>query len=167
MSKIKRKRIRPKIGDILQIDLGDGTHSYAHVGDHVTIFYDYKDKEDLTAEEIVQLPIVFRVWVFDDVIRSGRWPRVCNFHTDVLLEDPFFYKQDMISGELAIYHTSYADTNYERPATLSEIEGLECAAVWDWGNVEERLHDHFGEKTGYWKSRFDIDISKVPESQKR
>lgn len=169
MIKKKVKRIRPKGGDVLQVNLNDGTHAYAQVSniDPLVIFYDYNSEDDVPLEDIVKLPIAFKICVFGDVVRSGRWPRIGNLQTEALNENSYFYKQDMISGALAIYHDDYVDTNYERPATLSEIQGLESATVWDWGSVEERLQSHFAGTEGDWVKDVAIDKSKVPSSQRK
>ena len=44
----------------------------------------------------------------------------------------------ILTGECRVYHCGI-----EWPASPSEIEGLECAAMWEPHHVEERLRDHF------------------------
>jgi hypothetical protein len=161
----KTKRIRPKVGDVLEVSLGDGMHAYAHIANHkIVVFYDYNDKNNLPLEDIVKLPIAFQIWVSKYVLTSGRWPRIGNIDSDVLSDDPYFYKQDIISGALAIYHEEFIGTNYERPAKLSEVKNLERAAVWDAHHVEDRLEAFFKNERSVWEEP--IDISKVPKSQK-
>ena len=44
----------------------------------------------------------------------------------------------ILTGECRIHQCGI-----EWPASPSEIEGLECAAMWEPHHVEERLRDHF------------------------
>ena len=165
VDKKRGKRIRPKVGDILKVGLPDGCHAYAHIAKHdIVVFYDYCGKDELPLEDIVKLPIAFRVWVYKDVLTSGRWARVGNIISDILSDDPYFYKQDIVTGALAIYHEEFAETSYERPATLSEVKNLERAAVWDANHVEDRLVAFFNNEVCDWVEP--IDISRVPESQR-
>lgn len=167
VEKNNKKRIRPKPGDVLEINFSEQNHSYAHVSNigSLVIFYDYKGQEQLSLDEIILLPIAFRVWVYSDVLKSGRWPRVGNIKSDILFENPQFYKQDHITGTLSIYHDDYADTNYERPASLSQIEGLERAAVWDAQHVEDRLECYFKGEECKWLTPLDDDL--IPDWQRK
>jgi hypothetical protein len=71
--------------------------------------------------------------------------------TEADLASPVFFKKDPINGALSIYVSdAESGLSHERPATKSEIEGLECAAVWDPQHVEDRLRDHFAGRTNKW-----------------
>ena len=59
---------------------------------------------------------------------------------------PRFFKKDRIAKKLSIYD----DDDIEHPATLEEIEGLECAAVWEPQHVVDRLNDHFEGRPNKW-----------------
>ena len=85
--------------------------------------------------------------------------RIGNIDSEVLSDDPYFYKQDII------YHEEFAATSYGRPATFSEVKNLERAAVWDAHHVEDRLKAFFENEICEWD--VPIDISKVPKSQKK
>ena len=155
-----------KPGDILMISLAGDKFAYAHVSKKspFIIFYDYFEDAPLQPEDIVKLPIGFRVGVYDDVLQSGRWPKVGWMDSPQLSVNPPLFKQDSISGTLSIYHDDYADSGYERLATLSEVTGLERAAVWDADHIEDRLLCHFTGKSCKWV--VPVDVSKVPSSQK-
>jgi len=159
---------RINIGDILKIELPDGRHTYAQISTSpLVIFYEYATHDEAELRSVPQLPIAFKIFVDHDVPRSGDWPKLGNVPmTKEQLRIPYMYKQDIINGKLSIYHTDFEATNFERPATLSEVENLECAAVWNKSSIEERLIDHFGEKKNEWKKRSEIKLDKVPNYQK-
>lgn len=155
----KRKRIRRRAGDVLRISLGDGRHSYAQIsGDPLIVFFDGVFSDDLSLGGAGELPVLFRIWVHDDAIRTGRWPVVG--HAPLSAEnaaEPFFYKQDLISGALSLYHSTFSDIGWERPASAAECNGLECAAVWDAEHVEDRLRDHYDGRPNKWLKSVAID----------
>ena len=161
-------RIKINIGDILQVELPDGRHTYAQISTSpLVIFYEYATHDQVELSSIPQLPIAFKVFVDKDVLRSGDWPKLGNVPmSKEALQIPYMYKQDIINGKLSIYHTDFEKTNFERPANMSEVENLECAAVWNKSSIEERLVDHFGEKKNEWKRRSEIKFDKVPDHQK-
>lgn len=159
------KKIKRKLGDIIKIPLGEKGHLYGHLTTSPnTIFYDGIFTSDQTIEEIVQLPELFTISVNDRTIETGEWPVVGHSPlTEAQLKIPYKYKQDKISGELAIYHTEFAATNYERPATLEGCKGLECAAVWDPSHVVDRILDHYDGKPNKWLISIAINESKIPK----
>jgi len=75
--------------------------------------------------------------------------------------EPFFYKQDAITGRLALYHSTFASTNWERPASREECAGLEAAAVWEPEHVEDRLRDHFAGRPNKWVESLRIDVAAI------
>jgi hypothetical protein len=160
------KRVRRREGDILRIDLGDGSHSYAQVAEEpLIIFFDGRFTEEQPLERVSRLPVLFRLTVMNYAVTRGIWP-VIGHHPLAAdnAEEPFFYQQDAISGRLALYHSSFSDTNYERPASLAECEGLECAAVWEPEHVEDRLRDYYNGRPNEWVESLKIDVSAIPPS---
>lgn len=164
----RSRRMKRVVGDVLKIDFGDGTHSYAQVStDPLIIFFDCRTSEDLSVEEVAFLPVAFRLWVHNKDIEKGNWGRIGNAPVRAeLLIQPLMFKQDPISGRLAHHHNSFEATNYERDARLSECRGLECAAVWEARHVEDRLRDHFAGVENKWVRCMAIDESKVPVDQR-
>ena len=146
------RRIRRREGDILKVDLGDGRHSYAQVsGDPLVVFFDGAFADDVLLDQVPQLPVLFRIWVPDDSIKKGLWPVVGNQPlSDENAAERFFYKQDDLTGALSLYHSSFAATGWERPASATECEGLECDAVSDPEHVEDRLTDHYDGRENQW-----------------
>ena len=155
-------------GDVLRVLLPDGRHTYVQISTSpLAIFYDYAAHNAVELTSIPLLPIAFKIFVDHDVPRSEDWSKLGNVPmSKEALRIPYMYKQDIINGKLSIYHTDYEDTNFEHPATLSEVKNLECAAVWNKSSIEERLIDYFGKKTNEWKKRSEIKLDKVPEYQK-
>ncbi|MBZ9649955.1 immunity 26/phosphotriesterase HocA family protein, partial [Sphingobium sp. 3R8] len=158
------KNVRRREGDLLAIDLDDGRRSYAQVAaEPLIVFFKGCFANNLTPEEIVVLPILFRLWVANHAITRGRWSVVEKAAlAPENQEEPFFYKQDAITGRLALYHSSFARTNWERAAPLAECEGLECAAVWEPEHVEDRLRDHCEGRPNRWTKSLQINVAAIP-----
>jgi len=131
---------RRRIGDIVKIALGDGTHTYARVLPEASFaFYDWCGSEDLQMDRIVKLPISFFVSMVNEGITSGRWLVVGRIpQNDGLKAPPRFIQDALDKRQFSIY-----DGGQIRPATRQECVGLERAAVWQPEHVEERLRDHF------------------------
>jgi hypothetical protein len=112
---------------------------------------------------ISDLPVAFKLWVFNYAITKGGWPVIGTRPlTPENAQEPFFYKQNAINGRLFLYHSTLVATNYERPATLTECEGLECAAVWEPEHVVDRLRDHSNGQINRWTESLKIDTSAIP-----
>jgi len=159
----RKKVVRLIEGQVLRIDLKDGTHAYARTLKRPLIaFYNglYRDNQELPIDEIVALPIAFKIDVMNYVVTKGIWPVIGRVPlTPELKETPRFFKQDMMNGQLAIYQeVPDLAPSYERPATYEECLGLEVAAVWDPEHVEERLRDYFAGRACKW-----IDRVRTPE----
>lgn len=139
---------RRLVGQVVKIDLKDGTCCFARVLDEpLFAFYEkrYGLNDDPSIEEICNLPIMFKLWVMNYVISREIWQVIGRVKlTDNLKEVPKFFKQDMMSDELFVYHgIPELAPRYEYTATYAEIQGLERAAVWSPHHVEDRLRDHF------------------------
>src|SRR6266516_4218952 len=122
-----QKRIRRVVGDFLKIQLGDGWHSYARVLDEPSFaFYDCKTRKDLTEDEIKKHSILFKIWVMNNAVTSGRWPVIGNSPLEESEKEiPAFFKRDALNPKsLSIYHKGV-----EGRATLAQCSRLKCAAV--------------------------------------
>ncbi|WP_088184356.1 immunity 26/phosphotriesterase HocA family protein [Sphingobium sp. Z007] len=157
------KNVRRREGDLLAIDLEDGRRSYAHVAaEPLIVFFEGCFTDNLTSEEIGGLPILCRLWVANHAITKGRWSIVGRAAlAPENQEEPFFYKQDAITGRLSLYHSSFAQTNWERAASLAECEALECAAVWEPEHVEDRLRNHYDGKPNKWTESLEINVAAI------
>jgi hypothetical protein len=152
---MKAKRVRRAEGQVVKIPLGDGSWAYGRVLEEPLVaLYDkrYLDADEPSIDEIVSLPVAFKIWVMNYAITKGGWPVIGKLPLSAeLREVPAFFKQDVLNGNLSIYHAlpEFAP-HYERPATYEECLGLEEAAVWEPEHVEERLHDHFEGRKSKW-----------------
>lgn len=160
----KTKKTRRREGDVLKIELGDGRHSYAQVAaEPLVVFFNGAYSENLALEQVVGLPVLFRLWVMNHAITRGIWPVI---GTQALFpenkQEPFFFKQDAFTGSLALHHSSFANTNWERPATFSECKGLEHAAVWEPEHVLDRLQDHYAGRSNKWVESLSINVAAIP-----
>ena len=158
---------RPKAGDILQLDLGDGQKGYVQVSEAgLLIAFDVMTPADLAPEVLKDLDVVFAVHVRDDDLHRERWPVIG--HMDVpgdLKGHPLMFRQDASTGRLSIEHPGLPGG--EKAATLKECIGLERATVWSAAAVEERLRDHFAGRENRWLRELAIDLQRVPEDQLR
>jgi len=152
----ERGRLRRREGDVVSIPLGDGMRGYARVlaGQTLVAFYDLaqREDEDVDVDQIAQAEEAFRICV-DDMPFRGRWTRVGSIPLTDAERDAVqrFFKQDPLTGELTIYWERPATGEWgEMPATLADIAGLECAAVWSAEHAEERLLDHLAGRPSRW-----------------
>ena len=147
MAGSRNKRQREVRGGVLKIPLDEGFFAYAQVLEPPLVaFFDIRSRDELSAEEIVASEVAFSVWVMKYAITSGEWPMVAQ--TEIgrnCEENPSFFKQDRLSGDLSIYAGGV-----ETAASMDQVAHLECAAVWDPEHIVERLHDHFSGKRNRW-----------------
>lgn len=134
-------------GDILEIPLGNGQRAFARIKKPLMAFYDLMAERNPTIDSIVSKPIAFKVWVKNHSVTDGKWPIIGTRPlTPELEKPPTFFKRDPISGKLSVYN----EGGREKPATVAECDGLECAAVSDPNHVIDRLKDHFAKKPNKW-----------------
>jgi Immunity protein 26 len=136
------KRVARKVGNVLSILLPDGDHGYGfELRPPLVVVVNYKDKKDLPAQEVVQIEPLFKVYVVDSAIKSGRWPVVGNVElAESWLQPQKFYRQDALDPSQLFIRTS---DGVETPTDIQGIQGLEKAAVWAAEHVEGRIQDHF------------------------
>lgn len=138
-------------GSIIKIDLGEGYHSYGRIIKNAGYgFYNILTKEEISdMKEIIGLPILFIVAVYNDAITRGRWIKVGKMPLEPSLEImPNKFIQDGLHPDrFSIYNPNTGEIS---PSTREECIGLERAAVWEPEHVEERLRDYFAGR----KNRF-------------
>lgn len=141
------KKLKRRIGDIVKIGLEDGSMCFARVLEEPLVaFYDIKTNFMPSIDEIMRSPILFKVWVMNHAITSGRWEVVGHQELDESLKKPVrFFKQDPISKEVCIYLNSE-----EISATREECKNLERAAVWSPEHIEDRLRDYYSGVPNKW-----------------
>lgn len=158
---------RPNPGDILQLDLGEGRKGYGQLSeDGLLITFDLVTTADLAPDVLKDLDVVFAVRVREDDLKRGRWPVIGHLDVpDDLKGHPLMFRQDASTGRLSVQHPDLPGG--EKPATLKECIGLECATVWSASAVEERLRDHADGRENRWLQELSIDLQRVPEDQLR
>ena len=142
------KRQKRTLGDVVSIDLGGGFYGYARtLEEALYAFYDCHTKKVLPVDEIVRSPVLFQVAVMDHAVKSGCWKVLGNVPLDgALLNPPARFIQDPLRpDQFSIY-----EKGRTRPATGAEAVGLERAAVWEPGHVEDRLRDHYAGRKNKW-----------------
>jgi hypothetical protein len=151
-SPVKRQRRKP--GKVVRIDLGENKAALGLVlNEPLIAFFDRQlPFDEANSVSVAGLPIAFTLMVMNRAVTSGRWVVVGSADIpDALKVPPKFCKQDLISGEAAIYQViPELAPHYERPASPAECAGLEAAAVWSAEHVEDRLRDHFAGVPNKW-----------------
>ncbi|MDA7964690.1 hypothetical protein [Ruegeria sp.] len=161
------KRQRWQVGALVEIPIGESCWAYGQLGEEyfVAVLEGYFSERP-TIENLIELPILFKSFVYRDVISRGYWLKVGRLEprSDVIKED-YRFKQDQISGALSLWHSDFAEQGWERPALLSECLGLERAAVWEASYVEDRI---IATRDGHeckWVNSLAIDLQRVPAHQ--
>ncbi len=161
------KRQRWQVGALVEIPLGSSCWAYGQLGEEYFVaVFEGCFSERPKIEEVIERPLLFKSFVYRDVISRGFWPKIGRVEppSDVIREDLRF-KQDEISGALSLWHSDFAEQGWERPASLSECLGLECVAVWEASHVEDRIIAIRDGLECKWVRSLAIDLKKVPVHQ--
>ena len=138
-------RVIVKPGNVYSIPLEDGRYGYAQALESPEFaFFDVASETEMSAEDVVLHPLIFRIWVHKSATKT--WKKLGK----VPLSEPLSkqvprFKQDAINGKLSIYINQQ-----ESPASLADIQGLECAAVWESPHILSRISDHFAGRENKW-----------------
>lgn len=130
-----------KVGMVVRIPVDAKQDTFAHVlpKPEVAVLNLFRARGDLPLmSEVEVAEVLFRVWVTNKAITSGRWQRVgiAPMRTEFGLQVPRF-KRDPIGGRFSTYINGE-----DRPATPVECVGLEPASVWAPEQLEARLCDY-------------------------
>lgn len=139
---------RRKIGDVIEIDLGDQTHVYGQVlADASYAIFDSRSAEPQAIGSVVRRPILFFIAVMDHAVKSGRWRVIGNLPLDEkdAYPTPTFMQDRFDKTRFQIYERGKI-----RPSTRAECVGLERAAVWEPEQVEDRIRDYYAGKRNRW-----------------
>jgi hypothetical protein len=155
-----KRRQRRTPGQFVEVPIGSDNRAFARVlREPLIAFYDFHvaSDEQPSLAVIARKPIAFTVMVMNYAVTGGRWPVIGSMPlSGPLTKNPSFWKQDPLTGSLAIYCEDLSPPSYERPATRAECAGLECAAVWDPEHLEARLRDHFAGRPNNWLEALEI-----------
>jgi len=136
-----------KVGDIVKIPLGDGTHTYAHALQEASFaVYNCRVADELAVERVVNRPVLFFVAVMHHAVRKGRWPIIGHSPLDDHLRRPPTFIQDPLNkNSFSIYENGQI-----KPSTREQCVGLERMAVWEPEHVEERIRDQYAGRNNKW-----------------
>ncbi|WP_407673553.1 Imm26 family immunity protein [Paludisphaera rhizosphaerae] len=136
------KRQKWTRGAVVTVPLGDGFHTYAQMlEDPEYAFFDCKTQDALPAVTVVSRPLLFRLWVMRYAHSTGRWPKIGVAPILTTLQEPVWrYNQDPLRPQ--DIRITFDGCNGPL-GSLTDCEGLECAAVWDPEHVESRLKSHY------------------------
>ena len=135
---MKRKRQRPKLGDVFSIPLPNGTYAFGRLHEKGRLAI-YKERSSNMDKIPGSNEYEFFVTVYRYVLTDGEWVRIGNIpfeHDDEAVGPPFSYIKDSIDGRFFLYEN---ESGKMYPATEEQCEGLEVAAVWDRLHVIDRL----------------------------
>ena len=155
-------------GDIIKIPIDEDYHTYARIlgphEEHVSsdrlsnvgaAVYDCRTREDLgDMNKIITKSVLFTVLIYGETVLDAKWTKVGNIpmaKDESLATGDKFIQWDYFTPEECVICST------ERHATIDECEGLERAATWEAGEVEERISDHYAGRKNrmleYWRLR--------------
>jgi len=138
-------RIIVKLGNVYSIPLDDGRYAYAQALESPEFaFFDVATEMELSAEEVTSYPLMFRIWVHKSSLKTWNKLGKAKISEPLSKQVPRF-KQDALNGKLSIYINEQ-----ETPASLEEVKGLECAAVWEGSHILSRISDHLAGQENIW-----------------
>lgn len=145
-------------GAILEILIENDYYVYAQILTKGLgyAFFDFKSTQKLTDFTILEkAKVLFIVMVYNDIITNGRWLKVGKLPIrEDLVELPMKFIQDSLNPEkIELYNPNNGEII---PATKQDALGLECAAVWEAENVEERIRDYYEGKPNIWVEKMQI-----------
>jgi hypothetical protein len=130
-----RKKIKPKLGDVIQIPLPNGMYAYG------CIFKDtglgiYKEISGSSNTPPKAEEYRYVIGFNRGAVESGEWPIVDHrpFPDEESAWPPPTYIKDVISGKYEIYHKGQI-----YPSTEKRCKGLERTAVWNANHIIDRL----------------------------
>ena len=109
--------------------------------------FDLVTHSEIPPEGVGAYPVAFRVWIHKSAFNLGRWAKVDKspIRPELAQLVPRFSQDRIRPTEFFIWIGPDC-----RPATFTECENLECAAVWDPEHVEDRVRDHISGVSNKW-----------------
>ena len=114
------------------------------------VVFDFNSNEELTTNEIANLPILFKILIMRFAITKGYFEKIGKLEpTPEMSAMPNFWKQDLLNFNFYIVDPNYIETK----ATREECMNLENYAVYDPHHVSERLYDHYHALPNRWEPK--------------
>ena len=138
-SRSRKSRI-PSVGDVFRIKLESGYWGFGIVAVGMDCaFFDFRDKNSPSIDEIVCKPVAFRVFVAWDSFKNKSWEWIGRAPVQGALAEPKEYWHQSI-GSNDIFRVKAGAYTL---STEADILGLEQYSIWFDAHVESRLNDHF------------------------
>lgn len=145
---MKRQRIIP--GAILEIHANDRYYYAQILQSKGCAFFDIERIEPLTDISILlDTSVLFIIAVYNDVITKGKWIKIgkIEIREDLKIAPLQFIQDSLNPSKFEFYNPNTGEIT---SATKEDVDGLECAAVWEAHHVEDRLRDHYEGKPNIW-----------------
>jgi hypothetical protein len=128
-------RILKKPGSVFAFPTEKGEHGYCQWLPHLARVFRVSTTDQLSLEQILELPEAFAVMIFGDTPGRYGWQKIGSGpYPQQYEERSWFAKQDIITGKITRYRAGL-----EEPATYEEVRDLETVAAWAHPHIVERL----------------------------
>ena len=133
------------IGAIVRIKVADYYCFAQLITEDAIAFFDYQSKTpDIDIEVLKEADVLFILCVYNDIISNGRWEKISKMPLRENLKIlPYQFLHDRLKSIDRGYELYNPNSGEIIPCTVEETRGLERCAVWDYGDVEERLECHY------------------------
>ena len=144
-------------GAILEIHIDNKYYCYAQIleeGGYA--FFDFRSNiKILDFTILLNVPILFILGVYSNVITQGHWLKVgkLEIRKDLKMQPMQFIRDSLNPGNFKFYNPNTGEIT---PATKEECKDLECAAVWDDEHVESRIKDYYNGVPNVWVEQLKI-----------
>lgn len=127
---------KPKVGDVIQVELPTGRYAYGRVLRDASVAFYRSMSDDPANPPLGSRDYQFVVGVYEDVLKSHSCPVVGHDPSRGPEDDwpPPNCVRDPLTGVAQIYHRGAMHS-----ADAGECEELEPAAVWDLHHVVDRI----------------------------
>jgi hypothetical protein len=145
---MKSKVQRRVVGAVLSVPLETSGVCFAVTLPEADFaFFGPTAAKDAASNKLFTHPVLFRVAVHKSAWVTGRWSRLSKVELppSLLAPEPKFIQDALNPSKFELYIGGVI-----RPATRSECEGLEQAAVWEPEHVEDRLRDQLVGVPNIW-----------------
>lgn len=147
------KRIREKIGDIIEIHVHGKYFCYAQIiPNEEYAFFDFRIEHPIRDFSVLDnCRILFIICVYRFVLKKGIWHIVGNRPVrDDLLSVKMKFIHDSFNGKFQLYNPKTGEIT---PATREMIKGLERCSVWADNHVEDRIDDYYCNRPCQWMKK--------------
>lgn len=144
------KRIKTKIGDLIEIHVHGLFYCYAQIIPHNEFaFFDLKTMEPINDYSVLDTRnVLFVICVYRYVVAEGIWRIVGNRPVrNDLLSVKMKYIYDKFTKKFELYNP---ETGAITSATKEMARGLERCSIWGDNHVEDRLYDHYYGRPCIW-----------------